>query len=546
MPDSVSLTLINQGSTAFFQMTRATSAPASYALNVTNTGSGYGSVASSPPGISCYVPEPNIYYLVAPDCSESYTSGTSVTLTATPAFGSAFAGWSGACTNASGTCTVSMSAAKTVTATFNKQPVNYMLSVSKSGSGTVTSSPAGINCGSACSATLSGSVTLTATPASGSTFAGWSGDCTGVGTCVMTMSAAKSVTATFKPAPFVANTTSVITPTSATITSTIAFNTADAGKQGAVYVTAWVPVSGLSALGISTTPLNAGMRVTATNDNPYLGGEVNSRQETLGEMLATSGTTWLLVQKTSTGWALVVNGQLIPYATGVLGSLNSAMSILNNTDPTKLLGSQFCVGYGTSDTEMITSGRMQAVAIIPDATGNAATNGSCNVANVVVEFYNTNLDNYFITADAGEAAQIDNGMAGPGWSRTGNTFKSGGTTPVCRFYGSYSPGPNSHFYTVNPAECQGLKDQQIPAGDPRKLTVKSWTFESLDFVSTPPTAGGVNGACPAGTAPVYRAYNNGYARGVDSNHRITGSLTAIQQVVNRGWSNEGVVMCAPN
>ncbi len=76
--------------------------------------------------------------------------------------------------------------------------------------------------------------------------------------------------------------------------------------------------------------------------------------------------------------------------------------------------------------------------------------------------------------------------------------------------------------------------------------MKSWTFESLDFVSTPPTAGGVNGACPAGTAPVYRAYNNGYARGVDSNHRITGSLTAIQQVVNRGWVNEGVVMCAPN
>jgi hypothetical protein len=157
----------------------------------------------------------------------------------------------------------------------------------------------------------------------------------------------------------------------------------------------------------------------------------------------------------------------------------------------------------------------------------------------VVEFYNTNLDNYFITADANEAAAIDGGSAGPGWSRTSYTFTSGGSTPVCRFYGSQSPGPNSHFYTVDSAECQGLKDQQIPAGDPRKLTDKSWNFESLDFVSTPAT----NQTCPTGTTPVYRAYNNGFARGIDSNHRITSSTVAIQEVVNRGWSNEGVVMC---
>jgi hypothetical protein len=46
--------------------------------------------------------------------------------------------------------------------------------------------------------------------------------------------------------------------------------------------------------------------------------------------------------------------------------------------------------------------------------------------------------------------------------------------------------------------------------------------------------------------PVYRAYNNGFASGVDSNHRIASSLTAIQEVVNRGWTNEGIVMCAQN
>ena len=155
----------------------------------------------------------------------------------------------------------------------------------------------------------------------------------------------------------------------------------------------------------------------------------------------------------------------------------------------------------------------------------------------VVEFYNASLDNYFITADSGEAAAIDNGSAGQGWSRTGNSFRSGGSTLVCRFYGSMSPGPNSHFYTVDAEECASLKRLQasMPA------TQKRWNFESLDFLSTAP----VNGSCPAATLSVYRAYNNGSARNVDSNHRITTSQAAIQQVVARGWSSEGVVMCAP-
>jgi prepilin-type N-terminal cleavage/methylation domain-containing protein len=81
----------------------------------------------------------------------------------------------------------------------------YTLSVSKagSGSGTVTSSPTGIACGSTCSyAYWTGTqVTLSAAPDSGSTFTGWSGGgCSGTGTCAVTMSAADSVTATFDPA----------------------------------------------------------------------------------------------------------------------------------------------------------------------------------------------------------------------------------------------------------------------------------------------------------------------------------------------------------
>jgi List-Bact-rpt repeat protein len=75
------------------------------------------------------------------------------------------------------------------------------LSVSSdgSGSGTVTSSPAGVDCGAACDVNFDDGtlVALTAAPAAGSSFAGWSGDCSGTGPCNVTMSAAHSVTATF-------------------------------------------------------------------------------------------------------------------------------------------------------------------------------------------------------------------------------------------------------------------------------------------------------------------------------------------------------------
>jgi hypothetical protein len=72
-------------------------------------------------------------------------------------------------------------------------------------------------------------------------------------------------------------------------------------------------------------------------------------------------------------------------------------------------------------------------------------------------------------------------------------------------------------------------------------TQKRWNFESLDFNTTPAS----NGTCPANLVPVYRAYNNGNVRGIDSNHRITPNADAIAEVVKRGWTSVGAVMCAP-
>ena len=122
--------------------------------------------------------------------------GTTVTLTPTPSAGYRFTGWSGACTG-TGTCTLSMYGAENVTATFS--PNQEPLSVNVSGSGTVTGSGVSISGPGSGSYNLSYGtpVTLTATPTTGYQFAGWSGACSGTGTCVLTMNGAESVTATF-------------------------------------------------------------------------------------------------------------------------------------------------------------------------------------------------------------------------------------------------------------------------------------------------------------------------------------------------------------
>jgi len=164
-----------------------------FTLSVSLAGAGSGTVTSSPAGINCGV-----------DCSEVYDYNTVVALTATPAVGSVFDGWSGDCTG-TGACNVTMDQARSVTATFSVANFELTVSLSGAGSGSVSSSPAGIDCGSDCSETYdyNTEVTLTATPDVGSVFGGWGGDCTGTGTCVVTMDQAHSVTATFEVGNFV-------------------------------------------------------------------------------------------------------------------------------------------------------------------------------------------------------------------------------------------------------------------------------------------------------------------------------------------------------
>jgi GH25 family lysozyme M1 (1,4-beta-N-acetylmuramidase) len=132
-------------------------------------------------------------------CSRLANPDTVVTLAATPDPGATLLRWTGACSaaGAAPTCDVPMLGEKTVSAKFG-----YPVEVDDqgSGAGTVTSSPQGLECGATCSALFAAgsTVTLTAEADSASTFAGWSGSCSGSNpVCSFPVSSPAGVVATF-------------------------------------------------------------------------------------------------------------------------------------------------------------------------------------------------------------------------------------------------------------------------------------------------------------------------------------------------------------
>jgi glucose/arabinose dehydrogenase len=182
------LYVVHYGSGSNGTLQRVVDTNQAFPLTVSRAGAGAGTV-SGPAGINC-----------GSVCSATFGAGAVVTLTATPAAGSAFAGWSGGGCSGTGSCVVTVTAATTVTATFSVPTFTLTVTRTGTGSGTIISAPAGIGCPVTCSAPFAPGtrVTLTAQADPGSIFSGWSGGgCSGAGSCVVTLNAATTVTATF-------------------------------------------------------------------------------------------------------------------------------------------------------------------------------------------------------------------------------------------------------------------------------------------------------------------------------------------------------------
>lgn len=175
-----------------------------YAVTVTANGNGSGSVQSTPAGIACTVTAG----VSSGTCTGNFPAATVVTLTPTSGASSSFGGWSGSCSG-NGNCQLVTDGAKPVTASFSQLVFPVTVSGGGTGSGTVTSAPAGISCtitngvatGGACQASFAAGVAvgLTATPATNQAFSGWAGSCTGGGACALTMTGSRAVTASFAP-----------------------------------------------------------------------------------------------------------------------------------------------------------------------------------------------------------------------------------------------------------------------------------------------------------------------------------------------------------
>jgi hypothetical protein len=149
-------------------------------------------VFSKPQGVNCG----DTCSIVLPDKSK-------LMLEVAPDSFSIFAGWSDACSGADD-CSLNLDASKNVTATFSLKQYALTVNLAGSGSGTVTSQPAGINCGGDCSEdyNYNKKVALTAAADPGSTFTGWGSACSGIGACEVSMTAAKNVSAEFTAAGF--------------------------------------------------------------------------------------------------------------------------------------------------------------------------------------------------------------------------------------------------------------------------------------------------------------------------------------------------------
>jgi len=154
-----------------------------------------------------------------------------------------------------------------------------------------------------------------------------------------------------------------------------------------------------------------------------------------------------------------------------------------------------------------------------------------------IEYYNATLDHYFITASAPDIDALDSGRLA-GWTRTMQAIPvhsrplSERDHPVCRFYIPPSDG-DSHFFSASIEECEAVR-ARFP----------DFKLESpaAFFIQVPDPA---TGACPPPDdlqfepVPVYRLWN----QRADSNHRYTANERIRDEMVQRGYVNEGVVMC---
>ncbi len=267
-----------------------------------------------------------------------------------------------------------------------------------------------------------------------------------------------------------------ITSARASVSTTSKFNAPDLGKSGAVFVTAIAPTGTLA----STQNVSSALAMSRAT-----------------ERAGSASSDFVLIQLTPSGWQQVVNGQLIPYASGVLGDQLASQTILDRIDTSNLGGAEFCVGYGASAADMLATRKIRAVATIPTnpSSGSAATaTASCQLTALpvstpvpVYRFVNLTTGGHFFTISDAErsTAQQNPAYRDEGIGFNAYATQQSGTLPVYRFYNSAGQG---YFYTIYESE----KDYVVQ-------NLSGFTYQGIAFYAYP--------SAQPGTLPIYRFQN---------------------------------------
>jgi hypothetical protein len=249
-------------------------------------------------------------------------------------------------------------------------------------------------------------------------------------------------------------------------------------------------------------PISATASSLTPTDNffPVTGSGVDTGGDGLVAVTAPGGTAWTAVSNVS--WLSIETG-----ASGT-GTGLVTFSVAPNSTGAVRVGTLTIAGQTFTVTQL----------------GPAPATNSASL----VEYYDGVDDDYFLTGDPAEQQALNAAaQAGAVWSMTGLSFNSGGDASVYRFIYKSPSGVNTHFYTVNTHEQSSLR-----ANNP------IWVQETP--VAFYMKAANANQTCPFGYDPVYRA-----AHIQTGSHRFATQQSAINQVLARGWTNEGVAFCAP-
>ena len=293
-----------------------------------------------------------------------------------------------------------------------------------------------------------------------------------------------------------------------------------------------------------SSPLSIGLSIIDTESNTRITGIPLGFNA--GEGVAVNPTGARVYVASSRGGVTVIDAN----TNSVIDSIPAGGSFLGTAlDPagTRI----YAVNQSGNDVAVIDIAARTVIARVevgfrPVALGQFIASGLAPPpagATTVVEYRHAAFDHYFITPVAAEIALLD-AHAPPfqEWSRTGFSFNiypptsaPAASVSICRLFNDHFAPKSSHFYAPRGFGCEATL-AQFP----------DWKLEDDKLFNVMlPDAG--TGACPAGTLPVYRLYNNGM--GNAPNHRFVTSSAERQNMINQTWTPEGagigVGMCVP-